>query len=76
MIQSRQYSRTAQLKYPSICTVNIGKVLLRKCDYDSAENQFCTALEIYNKKLPGGHPKIAAAKQHLDRVEQEKALCV
>lgn len=56
--------------------VNIGQVLLRKCDYDGAKEQFCTALEIYKTKLPEGHPKIAAAAQHLDRLEQEEALCV
>ncbi|KAL7489099.1 hypothetical protein ACHAW6_014690 [Cyclotella cf. meneghiniana] len=56
--------------------VNVGKVLLRKCDYDGAKAQFCKALDIYNSKLPEGHPKIVAAAQHLDRVEQEEALCV
>lgn len=59
-----------------VCAVNIGKVLLRKCDYDGAKEQFCMALDIYNNKLPEGHPKITAATQHLDRVEQEEALCV
>lgn len=57
-------------------TVNIGKVLLRKCDYDGAKEQFNTALDIYSTKLPESHPKISAVAQHLDRVEQEEALCV
>jgi len=49
---------------------------LRKCDYDKAKQQFCMALDIYNSKLPKKHPKILAIAQHLDRVEQEEALCV
>ena len=60
----------------NVCIVNVGKVLLRKCDYDGAKAQFCRALDIYNSKLPEGHPKVVAAAQHLDRVEQEEALCV
>lgn len=58
------------------CIVNIGQVLLRKCDYDGAKEQFCIALEIYNAKLPDNHPKIATAAQLMERVEQEEALCV
>ncbi|KAL7473250.1 hypothetical protein ACHAXS_014029 [Conticribra weissflogii] len=56
--------------------VNLGKVLLRKCDYDGAKDYFYRALEIYQAKLPESHPKISRALLHLDRVEQEEALCV
>jgi hypothetical protein len=57
-------------------SVNIGRVLLRKCDYDGAKEEFSKALSIYNSKLPDGHPKIASTFEQLDRVEQEEALCV
>ena len=57
-------------------TVNTGKVLLRKCDYDGAKEHFNTALQIYESKLPESHPKISSTLVHLDRVEQEEALCV
>mmetsp|Transcript_30863 Transcript_30863/g.58600 ORF Transcript_30863/g.58600 Transcript_30863/m.58600 type:complete len:333 (+) Transcript_30863:1621-2619(+) len=60
----------------ALVAVNIGKVLLRKCDYDSAKTSFTSALDIYQQILPEGHPKITSALNHLDRVEQEEALCV
>jgi len=56
--------------------VDLGKVLLRKCDYDGAKDYFYRALEIYQTKLPESHPKISKTLLHLDRVEQEEALCV
>ncbi|KAL7540390.1 hypothetical protein ACHAXR_010070, partial [Thalassiosira sp. AJA248-18] len=60
----------------ALVAVNIGKVLLRKCDYDSAKTSFTSALNIYQQILPKGHHKIASTLNHLDRVEQEEALCV
>lgn len=56
--------------------VSIGKVLLRKCDYDSAKTSFTSALDIYQQILPENHQKILSTLNHLDRVEQEEALCV
>ena len=56
--------------------VAIGKVLLRKCDYDSAKDSFTSALNIYEQILPEGHHKIASTLANLDRVEQEELLCV
>ena len=56
--------------------VNIGRVLLRKCDYDSAKKSFTSALAIYQQILPDGHLKIQRTLNDLDRVEQEEALCV
>lgn len=60
----------------ALVAVNIGKVLLRKCDYDSAKTSFTSALDIYKQILPEGHQKITSTLSHLDRVEQEEALCV
>jgi len=60
----------------ALVAVNIGKVLLRKCDYDSAKTSFTSALNIYQQILPEGHQKITSTLNNLDRVEQEEALCV
>ena len=60
----------------ALVAVNIGQVLLRKCDYDSAKTSFTTALNIYQEILPEGHRKIIGTLNNLDRVEQEEALCV
>jgi len=56
--------------------VSWGKVLLRKFDYDSAKTSFTSALSIYQRILPEGHPKIESTLMNLDRVEKEEALCV
>ena len=56
--------------------VNMGKVLLRKCDYDGAKEEFNTALNHYKQLLPENHPRISSALNHLERVEEEEALCV
>jgi len=56
--------------------VNCGKVLLRKCEFDSAKESFTIALNCYMCILPEGHEKIRSTLDHLDRVEQEEALCV
>mmetsp|Transcript_35869 Transcript_35869/g.58495 ORF Transcript_35869/g.58495 Transcript_35869/m.58495 type:complete len:203 (-) Transcript_35869:683-1291(-) len=60
----------------ALVAVNIGKVLLRKCEFDSAKTNFTSALNIYQQILPEGHQKITSTLNHLDRVEQEEALCV
>lgn len=60
----------------AMVAVNIGRVLLRKCDYVSAKKRFTQALEIYEQILPHGHLKIKSTLNDLDRVEQEEALCV
>lgn len=60
----------------ALVAVNIGKVLLRKCDYDSAKTSFTSALNIYQQILPDGHRKITSTLDDLDRVEQEEDLCV
>ncbi|KAL9189270.1 hypothetical protein ACHAXT_011760 [Thalassiosira profunda] len=60
----------------ALVAVSIGKVLLRKCDYDAAKSSFTSALKIYLELLPEGHPKITSTLNHLDRVEQEEELCV
>ncbi|KAL7548427.1 hypothetical protein ACHAWF_011717 [Thalassiosira exigua] len=60
----------------ALVAVNIGKAMARKCDYESAQTHFCSAFDIYQKILPEGHPKITSTLNHLDRVEQEEALCV
>lgn len=60
----------------ALVEVSIGKVLLRKCDYDSAKTSFSSALDIYQQILPDGHEKISSTLNQLDRVEQEEALCV
>ena len=56
--------------------VNIGKVMLRKCDYDGAKEEFNAALSNYQQLLPGNHPKMSSVLSHLSRVEEEEALCV
>lgn len=60
----------------ALVAVSIGKVLLRKCDYDSAKTSFTSALTIYQQILPECHKKITGTLNSLDRVEQEEALCV
>lgn len=60
----------------ALVSVSIGKVLLRKCEYEGAKKRFGDALEVYKKILPGGHPKIAQAMSLLNRVGEEEALCV
>jgi tetratricopeptide (TPR) repeat protein len=56
--------------------VNMGKVLMRKCDYDGAKEEFNTALSHYNQLLPINHPRVSSTLSHLGRVEEEEALCV
>jgi len=56
--------------------VNMGKVLLRKCDYDGAKEEFNAALSHYNQLLPENHPKVTSTLSLLGRVEEEEALCV
>ncbi len=56
--------------------VNMGKVLLRKCDYDGAKEEFNAALCHYNQLLPENHPKVESTLSLLGRVEEEEALCV
>jgi len=60
----------------AMVSVNIGRVLLGKCNYDPAKKSFTSALTIYQQILPYGHVKIQSTLNDLDRVEQEEALCV
>ena len=60
----------------ALVAVATGKVLLRKCDYESAKDSFTFALNIYEQILPEGHQKITNTLANLDRVEQEELLCV
>ena len=60
----------------ALVAVNIGKVLLRKCDYESAKAEFASALAIYQDILSAEHEKIASTLVLLDRVEKEELLCV
>lgn len=60
----------------ALVSVNVGRVLLRKCDYDAAKISFTSALTIYQQILPEGHEKITRTLGYFDRVEQEEALCV
>lgn len=56
--------------------IKLGLVLLRKCDYDGAKEEFNAALSHYKQLLPENHPKVSSTVSLLGRVEEEEALCV
>ena len=56
---------------------NIGSVLLRKCEFTEAKDNFTKALELYRSmNLKEDDPRIAVTLDGILRVEHEEELCV
>ena len=56
---------------------HIGSVLLRKCEFTEAKDNFTKALELYRSmNLKEDDPRIAVTLDGILRVEHEEELCV